>query len=134
MATTSRGPKDYDVALGKRLKAVRMAAGIGQMELGKAIGVTFQQIQKYESGANRVAVSTLLPMARALGVSLDQLLPGQMDDGAPLPDPFSGLGATIGGVELARLYTRMDATARKSLLNVAQTIVAARAGAQAAAG
>ena len=52
--------------IGQRLRAIRREAGWSQERLGAAIGMTFQQVQKYEAGKNRVAVSTLLLIAVAL--------------------------------------------------------------------
>ena len=59
---------EIDMAIGARLKALRLAADMSQSTLGEAIGVTFQQIQKYERGKNRIAASTLQILAVALRV------------------------------------------------------------------
>ncbi|MGH1465791.1 MAG: helix-turn-helix domain-containing protein [Cognatishimia sp.] len=59
-----------DVLVGKRIRARRHAIGISQTELGDAIGVKFQQIQKYETGANRVSASRLWAVAEKLGVGV----------------------------------------------------------------
>ena len=62
--------KAINVHVGKRLRVARNLAGISQQELGKRIGLTFQQIQKYENGTNRIAADTLLLLAKTLNVSL----------------------------------------------------------------
>jgi transcriptional regulator with XRE-family HTH domain len=59
-------PNPVDVHLGKRLRLRRILLGISQEELGKAVGLTFQQIQKYEYGVNRVGTSRLWDLSRAL--------------------------------------------------------------------
>lgn len=64
----ANGPDPIDVAVGARIKARRRLLGISQAELGNAIGVSFQQIQKYEKGTNRVSASGLQRMGTALGV------------------------------------------------------------------
>ena len=64
---TGRTP-EIEVAIGARIRGVRIAAGMSQAALGEALGVTFQQIQKYERGKDRVAASTLQVLAAALGV------------------------------------------------------------------
>lgn len=73
MRGTTIGPKKRqnatDAAIGRRIAARRKAAGISQSELGDALGVTFQQIQKYEKGINRVAASSLIVLARKLGTT-----------------------------------------------------------------
>ncbi|WP_082064498.1 helix-turn-helix domain-containing protein [Brevundimonas sp. KM4] len=71
-----------DIQIGKTIRDRRVALGLTQSELGGAIGVSFQQVQKYERGANRVAASTLLQVAGALRCSVadlygDPVLTGQ---------------------------------------------------------
>lgn len=58
-----------DQRIGKLIRILRHKAGLSQTELGQALGVTFQQIQKYEKGSNRVASSTLSTLSKSLGVS-----------------------------------------------------------------
>ncbi len=64
--------KELDIAIGKKLFHYRKTAGYSQEKLAEAIGVSFQQIQKYEKGTNRIAASTLIEFARVLNVSIDQ--------------------------------------------------------------
>ncbi len=64
-------PHPVDVHVGARLKQRRRLLGITQTDLGDAIGVTFQQVQKYERGVNRIGASQLLALARVLDVSID---------------------------------------------------------------
>ena len=61
---------DIDRRVGLRLKAARIRASLSQGKLGEAVGITFQQIQKYEKGSNRIAVSTLHRIASFLDVSV----------------------------------------------------------------
>lgn len=65
---TTFSSKEIDMLLGNVIKEHRKAAGLSQSELGRAAGVTFQQIQKYECGQNRVSVSRLFQLAAPLGV------------------------------------------------------------------
>ena len=74
----------FEVAFGQRLKAVRIAAMMSQTALGEAIGVSFQQVQKYELGRDRVSVSTLPAIAKAFGVH-----PGSFFDDEVLDLPIS---------------------------------------------
>jgi transcriptional regulator with XRE-family HTH domain len=64
------GPHPIDRYVGGRIRGRRMGIRISQTKLGEAIGVTFQQIQKYESGANRVGASNLAKIAKALSVDV----------------------------------------------------------------
>ena len=63
-------PDPIDVHVGKRLKARRVGLRISQSDIGKTLGVTFQQIQKYENGANRIGASNLYKLAQALNVDV----------------------------------------------------------------
>jgi transcriptional regulator with XRE-family HTH domain len=71
-----------DVYVGKRLRLKRTLLGLSQETLGKAIGVTFQQIQKYERGINRMGASRLHDFARALGTSVSYFFEGFSEDAA----------------------------------------------------
>jgi len=63
-------PDPIDIHVGQRIKARRVGLRISQTEIGNALDVTFQQIQKYENGANRVGASNLYKMAQALDVGV----------------------------------------------------------------
>ena len=71
METPKRKATTVDGMIGLLLREKRHAAGLSQSSLGAAIGVTFQQIQKYEAGTNRIAVSTMIRIAQSLGVPPD---------------------------------------------------------------
>lgn len=75
---------DFDVQLGAAVRAAREGRRITQAQLGKAVGVTFQQIQKYENGKNRIAASTLARIAEALDTTASELL-GEPAMDADLP-------------------------------------------------
>lgn len=66
-----KDPHFADIAVGRKLKERRLISGISQEELGKAIGVTFQQIQKYEKGLNRISASKLYEIAEILNVDIN---------------------------------------------------------------
>jgi transcriptional regulator with XRE-family HTH domain len=87
-------PDPIDIAVGLRLRSFRKAKRLSQAEMGERLGVTFQQIQKYESGANRISASMMMRAARALSISPGELLPE--DDLGP-----------AGGATITRLLTRM---------------------------
>jgi transcriptional regulator with XRE-family HTH domain len=67
----TNGPDEADVILGRRLKSLRVRRGWSQTALGKVLGVSFQQIQKFERGAHRMRVSQLWRVADGLGVTGD---------------------------------------------------------------
>jgi transcriptional regulator with XRE-family HTH domain len=81
-------PHPVDVHVGRRLRLKRTILGMSQESVGKQIGVTFQQIQKYERGINRMGASRLYDFAKALGVPVAYFFEGYgdytMDDGSAL--------------------------------------------------
>lgn len=73
-------PNLIDKYVGSRVRARRVGLRLSQTNLGQAIGVTFQQIQKYENGSNRVGASNLFKIANALGVTVAFFFEGMPDD------------------------------------------------------
>jgi transcriptional regulator with XRE-family HTH domain len=73
-----------DKAIGGRLKMYRQRSNISQTALGKHLGVSFQQVQKYENGTNRVSAATLIKISRFLNISVGELmvLDGQQSQSA----------------------------------------------------
>ena len=74
MITETSAPDPLDVAIGARVRARRRMLGMSQTALGEELGVTFQQIQKYERGINRISGSTLVRLGRVLAVPAGSLL------------------------------------------------------------
>ncbi len=83
----TRKPNPVDVHVGGRIRLRRMMSGLSQEKLGEHMGLTFQQIQKYEKGANRVGASRLFQLAKVLEVPVsyffDDLETGDSSDMAP---------------------------------------------------
>lgn len=77
----SRSPTQDDIEVGRLLRVARKRAKLSQSELGDMVGITYQQIQKYENGTDRIAVSRLLQMARGLGTDPVSLLPLEEGEG-----------------------------------------------------
>jgi len=76
MASVSRNPRHgaLDALLGERIRRRRRELGLSQSALGGKLGITFQQVQKYENGTNRVSATMLLKLSDALGMSVTDLL------------------------------------------------------------
>jgi transcriptional regulator with XRE-family HTH domain len=74
--TDPRQPDSTDVEVGRLVRALRMSRGLSQTELASKIGVTFQQVQKYETGDNRISMGRLTKAAKLFGVSVPYLLDG----------------------------------------------------------
>ena len=90
MNTESNGPDPLDVAIGSRVRARRRMLGLSQTALGEELGVTFQQVQKYERGINRISGSTLIRLGRVLGVPAGSLL-GDDETAHGAPPPWADL-------------------------------------------
>ncbi|WP_174301395.1 helix-turn-helix domain-containing protein [Caulobacter sp. S45] len=116
------GPDPIDVAVGLRIRTLRKSKHISQEALGRALGITFQQIQKYERGTNRVSASMLVKSARALGVGAAALLP---DEGDPTPQAPAILALlNLPGIEeLVQIYARLAPRFRRAVLVGARSLV-----------
>src|ERR1700760_509039 len=117
-------PNKLDVALGLRIRQRRKALGISQTALADSIGLTFQQIQKYERGFNRVSFSRLVDIAHALNCRVLDLI-GDLDD-AGIPSPlFCQHTAHLresGAPELLAAYAAAPASLRKVVLKLVTEI------------
>lgn len=69
-------PHETDIRVGANLRRIRNLRNISQERLGEALGITFQQVQKYEKGMNRVSASKLVEAARFLEVSIEEMFAG----------------------------------------------------------
>ena len=137
MALVRRGPyQSVDVHVGGRLRLRRRLLGLSQEKLAEAIGITFQQIQKYERGANRVSASRLYDLSQVLAVPIDYFFDGigsssdqvqqELDalDAASVEQDL-GAGASDDNIELVRWYYRIkDPLVRRRLYEVTKAIAA----------
>ncbi len=127
MPRSSSAPNPIDVHVGRRLRARRELLGMSQEKLGQAVGLTFQQVQKYERGANRIGASRLYQFARVLNVSIAYFFAelGQATGPANANDEPLG-DDTIMRREVLRLlqsYLRIaDPQVRKRLLDLAKSL------------
>jgi transcriptional regulator with XRE-family HTH domain len=74
-----KSPGPIDRRIGNRVRSRRITIGMSQEKLGDALGLTFQQIQKYEKGANRIGASRLLQIGHILGVGIEFFFEGLPD-------------------------------------------------------
>ena len=105
-----------DLAIGARLRTRRRQLGLSQSDLSERLGVSFQQVQKYERGANRIAASTLLAAAQTLNVSIGWLVGEDISDREDDDDVFRALSKP-GALEILEAFNRIsDPRARAALL------------------
>ncbi|WP_300528078.1 helix-turn-helix transcriptional regulator [Maricaulis sp.] len=116
---------DIDLHVGKRLRRRRRLLGLTQQQLAESVGIRFQQIQKYECGANRVSASRLFELAEALDVPVQYFYEGlSRRDEAANEDTY--LAADVLSqketVDLIRAYYRLGERPRKRLLELAKSL------------
>ena len=122
--SAARAADDLDRALGNAIRLRRRSLNVTQEQLATACGVSFQQVQKYESGANRVSFSRLVQIARALECRVTDLT-SALDQPtlAPADFEFLKLMALPGAVDLLEQYEVMTPEARRLLISLLATVV-----------
>ncbi|MBU2137195.1 MAG: helix-turn-helix transcriptional regulator [Alphaproteobacteria bacterium] len=130
---TNRSPNPIDIHVGRRVRQRRKAMGVTQERLANDLGLTFQQVQKYERGANRVSASKLYEIAVALETTTTYFFEG-------LADPAGVKGGGVGepesekyineflmsaeGLELAEMFSRLQSPKlRKRIVELVRTMV-----------
>lgn len=104
-----------DVAVGARIRLLRKIRGLSQQALAEAAGVTFQQIQKYERGANRVSASMLTRIAKTLNVPVAEMF-GENAAYSGAVDEVADLLAEPGALELLKAYSVLPRGVSRSAL------------------
>ncbi len=119
---TTRGPDPVDAHVGARVKLRRVLLGLSQTQLGDAIGLTFQQVQKYEKGANRISASMLHRIAQVLDVPVSFFF-DDMPEGQRLPpaQPDDTMTRTE-SVELIRHYYGIPEAVRRQVYHLVKTM------------
>ena len=120
---TQRHP--IDMAVGARIRLTRKARGVSQQALAEAVGLTFQQIQKYERGANRVSASKLAEIAAFLQVPVSELF-GTDAAASGLTDELADLLGAPGALELLKTYGRLPRAQQSALVGLLGTLPTAR--------
>ena len=126
-------PNPVDRHVGSRVRMRRMMIGMSQETLGDALGLTFQQVQKYEKGTNRMGASRLNHIAHILQVPIPFFFegaPGQpkAPSNAPFPAYASDFLATRDGLALTKAFMRItDAKLRQRIVSLVEEIAAGEA-------
>ena len=130
---STKAPNPVDKYVGSRVRMRRIMLGMSQEKLGEALGLTFQQVQKYEKGTNRVGASRIQQIAEILQVPVSFLFEGgpsgmaKADGGgeATSPSYVSDFLATSEGLALTRAFTRIgDTKLRRSIVDLVEQIAA----------
>ena len=122
---TTRGesaPHPLDIALGRNIRLRRKSLGMSQSALGEAVGLTFQQVQKYERGKNRVSFSKLAGIATALQCRIADLIDGLEDGGDAEPgDDRAALLGETGALDLLQTYASVKSPRlRRAIISLAK--------------
>jgi transcriptional regulator with XRE-family HTH domain len=125
-----KAPNPVDRHVGSRVRMRRMLIGMSQEKLGEALGITFQQIQKYEKGTNRIGASRLHQIGRVLGVPIEFFYEGAPELGRAggfSEDSSSSYIAdflgTAEGIELVRAFQRIrDPKVRRRIIELAKVL------------
>ncbi|RVU19162.1 XRE family transcriptional regulator [Methylobacterium oryzihabitans] len=108
---------DHDRKVGERVATLRKAKGMSQTGLGEALGVSFQQIQKYERGINRIGAGRLDRIAEVLGIPISDLF-----SPAPAHDETWTLLQTSGAIELLRHYSELEPEQRADVVALCRSV------------
>jgi transcriptional regulator with XRE-family HTH domain len=115
----AHGPDPIDAAVGRKLRQARLLAGMSQEELGRGIGVSFQAVQKYEHGENRLSASRLFRAAQFLGRPVAFFFDELQGEAAPA----QGAAFSRDEIELVRHYRQIgNDDVRENLLQVTRRI------------
>ena len=126
-----KAPNPTDKYVGSRVRMRRMMLSMSQTELGDAIGVTFQQVQKYEKGTNRVGAGRLHQIANVLQTPVSFFFEDPRGSsavsnerpGSPSPDYISEFLTTSDGLALVKAFSQIEnATVRHNIVRLAQEI------------
>ncbi len=127
-----KAPNPVDRHVGSRVRMRRILVGMSQEKLGEALGLTFQQVQKYEKGTNRIGASRLQHIARHLGVPVEYFFEGapqielKQQEGfqeAPDTNYVADFLTTSDGVQLIRAFVRIrDGKVRRRFLELVEAV------------
>jgi transcriptional regulator with XRE-family HTH domain len=127
----SKAPNPVDKHVGSRVRMRRLMVGMSQERLGEALGLTFQQIQKYEKGTNRIGASRIQQISEILQIPVSFLFEGAPGSAAsveglgeaPSPAYVADFLATSEGLALIRAFTRIpDIKLRRAIVDMVELI------------
>jgi transcriptional regulator with XRE-family HTH domain len=120
-------PHPVDQHVGAQIRLRRRTLGVSQEKLAEKLGLTFQQVQKYERGHNRVSASKLFQIAQALDTDISHFFRGVSGDGEPIADlgaddAMSEFLRAADGVELMQLWPKVPLKARRKVLGLVRVL------------
>ena len=132
-STSAKRPNSTDTYVGSRVRMRRKMLGLSQEKLGEQLGITFQQVQKYEKGANRIGASRLQTISQILEVPIGYFFPqepgaaGGMGESTQ-SDYISDFMMSSEGIELNRAFAQIkDPKLRRKVIDLVRTMAASEA-------
>jgi transcriptional regulator with XRE-family HTH domain len=114
-----------DIHVGKRVRQRRWSVGMTQQTLAEQVGIKFQQIQKYETGANRISASRLWDISIALSIGVEHFFEGLRQEQGAASGKEQDMFVDKEAIELLRFYYGMPKNQRRRLFELAQVLGAA---------
>jgi transcriptional regulator with XRE-family HTH domain len=119
---TKKSPDPRDIEVGRRVRTFRLQKGLSQEKLGDALGLTFQQVQKYEKGTNRIGAGRIQRIAEILDVPVTDFFTPQKR-GVTAPSEVFELLDTAASLRLLRAYSRIrDPRVQQAVTNLVEKI------------
>jgi transcriptional regulator with XRE-family HTH domain len=114
---------ELESQIGERIRSRRIRAGVSQENLGKPLGVSFQQIQKYEKGTNRVSAGRLLKIAEVLECDVTDFFEGLQDSRTRAAAEFSQFLSTKEGIAIVEAMLRIKTQEmRRTIIDIAEKL------------
>jgi len=131
--TSAKRPNSTDTYVGSRVRMRRKMLGMSQEKLGEQLGITFQQVQKYEKGANRIGAGRLLRISQVLEVPISYFFPQEPAAAGGMgennhTDYVSDFMMSSEGIELNRAFAQIeDPKLRRKVIDLVRTMAATEA-------
>jgi transcriptional regulator with XRE-family HTH domain len=121
-----RSPDRVDIEVGRRVRTFRLQKGLSQEELGDQLGLTFQQVQKYEKGINRIGAGRLQRIANILEIPISDFFTSDRQEGVAPAELFKLLD-TAAALRLVRAYSRIgDSKVQQGIMRLVESIARSR--------
>jgi transcriptional regulator with XRE-family HTH domain len=125
-----RNPTIVDQHVGARMRAARLEAGKSQTEVAESLGLTFQQVQKYEKGTNRISAGKLHELSRLFDTPVQFFFDGmagavgrRSNKGGAAIDPLTSFGCTSDGMKIVMAFAKADSALRRMLAQHVEDVV-----------
>jgi transcriptional regulator with XRE-family HTH domain len=131
MATKTKSPDPTNHSIGLKIRSQRIMRGLSQTELGDKLGITFQQVQKYERGSNRISAGRLKQIADILELPVSFFFEGALGKGAAAENINAGLSflETAASARLVRAFAEIESPdIRSSIVTLVEGIASSQRG------